>query len=526
MAENIKKLNIAGVSGDTRNIGAEAQNVDVSYDANGNIITDIEATGVVVDHTESAAQVLKNTPPRNHADNTAQYGAASTTQYGHIRLGTGLKNVNGNTEVDFGTSAVTACVGNDARLSNKRANPQPVTFNGDSGNTIYDGSSPQSVNYSKVGAAPTNHADATSKYGLATKDRYGHVKIGNGLENNKDNELTLSIATTSSIGGVKADGDTILIDEDGTLHGGGAGGSTIEIHTIEPTLFNKEVIITAESGAEQMSVYFNEVGYAIIKGYMGTGNISFVSDGGEQTAEYSLNIPYFGNYAVTLAYWSAPVTITTSTTEMYGRPIVVKKDGLVVGSANFNGSGVGLYTAHAPGTYTFECSLGWRTFSSPSLIVSAEQDYSTYIQGFVARVIISTNVPEFAGTTISVSSNNPDVPTSTISFGLDNTATYMAYAPGEYNFGVIYNGEEYPFPVTITTEKDYPINATLWTAIANITTETEDFYGQTGQVYERPNGTSGEADVFIGSFTFNNEGKASYRIHKAGTYVFSITDNL
>mgnify|MGYP006916036509 CR=1 FL=1 len=516
MADNIKKLNIAGVSGDTRNIGAEAQNVDVSYDANGNIITDIESPGIIIDHTESVAQVLLNVPPKNHADNTAQYGMASTTQYGHIRLGTGLDTSNGNTVVKYGTSANTACQGNDSRLSNKRANPQPVTFYGDDNvNTQYDGSSPQSINYSRVGAAPTNHAYSTSKYGIATKNQYGHVKIGEGLENRED-ALSLSIASRDTIGGVKVDNDTILIDNDGTLHGGGAGGSTIQIYTSESTLFNEEIVITAETGADETSIYFNESGYAVIKGYMGTGNITFVSSNGSQTAEYSLNIPYFGNYAITLAFWSAPITISTSTIEMYGRPIVVKKDGLIIGSTNFSGSGIGSYIAHAPGTYTFECTLGWKTFSSTNLIVSAEEDYSAYIQGFVAKVIISTSVPEFEGATIAVSGSG-DVPTSTITFGSDNTAVYMAYERGTYNFSVIYNNESYPFVVNITTEQDYLINATLWTAVVNITTTTDDFFNQTGQVYD-------DTDTFIGSFTFDNTGKATYKIHKAGTYIFSIAD--
>ena len=56
----IKEMSIKNASGnfDNRDIGAEAQYVDISYDVNGNIITDITVPGVVIDSTKSLAEVL------------------------------------------------------------------------------------------------------------------------------------------------------------------------------------------------------------------------------------------------------------------------------------------------------------------------------------------------------------------------------------------------------------------------------------------------------------------------------------
>ena len=179
----IKKISIVGTPNDTRDIGAEAQNVIVSYDASGNIIPDITATGVVVDHTASVAQALTNTTPDDHADPTDKYGPGDATNYGHIKLGTGLERngTTGATDVKYGTTAGTAAAGNDSRLSDDRKNPNAVTFTDGTNSTTYDGSATATVDYSTVGAAPKNHASSTTDYGVASKNNFGHVKIGDGI---------------------------------------------------------------------------------------------------------------------------------------------------------------------------------------------------------------------------------------------------------------------------------------------------------------------------------------------------------
>ena len=160
MPDIIKKISIIGDS--VRDIGAEAQNIKVSYNASGSIISDITAPGVVVDHTENLSDVI---------------GAP----------GDGIKVQNGRMSVDFGATAGKVTEGNDARLSDARKNPYAVTFsdNGDVPVTKdYDGSSPLSVSYGDVGAAPADHSSANTTYGVATKDNYGHVKVGAGIKVN------------------------------------------------------------------------------------------------------------------------------------------------------------------------------------------------------------------------------------------------------------------------------------------------------------------------------------------------------
>lgn len=69
---------------------------------------------------------------------------------------------------------------------------------------------------------------------IATKDRLGGIKVGEGLNITSDGTLSadisnLPIATVENTGVVKPDGDTILIDADGTLH----GASKVDIATVE-----------------------------------------------------------------------------------------------------------------------------------------------------------------------------------------------------------------------------------------------------------------------------------------------------
>lgn len=62
---------------DRRDIGAEAQNIDVSRDADGKIITDITASGVEVSSIESLAQTLKNI--ENNSQITLTFDDVPTT---------------------------------------------------------------------------------------------------------------------------------------------------------------------------------------------------------------------------------------------------------------------------------------------------------------------------------------------------------------------------------------------------------------------------------------------------------------
>jgi hypothetical protein len=107
-------------------------------------------------------------------------GTASIVELGGtlstLTLGTGLSGTSYNgtaavtAAVSYGTSAGTACQGNDSRLSDTRNTTNSVTFNnggagGASGST-FNGGSALTVSYNTVGAPSTTGANASGTWGI------------------------------------------------------------------------------------------------------------------------------------------------------------------------------------------------------------------------------------------------------------------------------------------------------------------------------------------------------------------------
>lgn len=233
MATVISKIGIKDSTGsgyDTRDLGAKCQNVEVGYDANGNVISDVDKTTPTTTKTLSTTlQILNNNvttlnkekAPSDHKwsdnDTGIDYGKADSTHYGHIKPGNGLyvdsdssSATYGATNVDFASdgesSANKAVQSNDARLSNARKNPNTVTFTTDGGDAegAYDGSEAKTVGYSTVGAAPSGHTSIA-----ADSSTLGHVRVGSGLTSSNG---TLSVSYGSTSGTVCQGNDLRLYD--------------------------------------------------------------------------------------------------------------------------------------------------------------------------------------------------------------------------------------------------------------------------------------------------------------------------
>ena len=99
MSDTIKSIAIATDSlgnYEIKAIGADAINVEVSYDEDGNIITD---TTTVVASKKNISEVIKNINGSNdmelgsHADATTKYGVGTSNLYGHVKIADNLDNV-------------------------------------------------------------------------------------------------------------------------------------------------------------------------------------------------------------------------------------------------------------------------------------------------------------------------------------------------------------------------------------------------------------------------------------------------
>ena len=155
-------------------------------------------------------------------------------------------------------------------------------------------------------------------------------------------------------------------------------GSHIDISTNEPTLFNRNV--TVSDGVHSKTVQFNAIGGATVESFPYIGIISVTSTDGERIASESLNIPYFGRYSATLAFWSATVSLLGDET-LAGLAVTVRDgNGDVVSVVTLNGSGQGVFTATGPDTYKFIYTYGGQTMEV-SLAVTQETTYEVEIHG-------------------------------------------------------------------------------------------------------------------------------------------------
>ena len=111
-----------------------------------------------IDNLETA---VAGKAPTSHASTETTYGVASTTDYGHVKTSTGITNSSGTISVAYGTTAGTACEGNDSRLSDART--------------------------------PTAHATNATTYGGGDGTNYGHVKLS-------DNYTSSGGAASASVG--------------------------------------------------------------------------------------------------------------------------------------------------------------------------------------------------------------------------------------------------------------------------------------------------------------------------------------
>ena len=99
------------------------------------------------------AMQLADKAPTNHASQRDTYGAASLTQYGHVKLSDAASQ----------NGSETATAATPVAVSNAVASAVD-DLNG-------------SIESLQIGKAPTNHAAAVSAYGLGSAAMYGHVKV-------------------------------------------------------------------------------------------------------------------------------------------------------------------------------------------------------------------------------------------------------------------------------------------------------------------------------------------------------------
>ncbi len=156
----------------------------------------------------------------------------------------------------------------------------------------------------------------------------------------------------------------------------GMSGSIFKIHTDEATLIGKTVTVT--DGLTFATDTINNSGDAEVKGFTAVGNITITATDGTDTATTVINVPYFGNYPVSLAFWQATVNIQGDE-NIYGEDVVVTDSAhIIVDTVTLDSAGQGVFYASKADTYTFTVTYEGEDYYE-SIVVSEETTYNVSI---------------------------------------------------------------------------------------------------------------------------------------------------
>ena len=151
-------------------------------------------------------------------------------------------------------------------------------------------------------------------------------------------------------------------------------GSQITVTTINSELYNRNVTITEPAGTV-LTEKFDGSGVAEFKSVPYVGNLVISSTYGQQTAERTVNTPYYARYSFAIAFWAATVNIVGDP-EMAGYSVTVKdSEETIVSTVVLDENAQGVFTAIQPDTYKFTIIYGGETMEV-TLSVTQETTYT------------------------------------------------------------------------------------------------------------------------------------------------------
>lgn len=232
------------------------------------------------------------------------------------------------------------------------------------------------------------------------------------------------------------------------------GGSKIKVTTSASTLYGEDVTLT--QGTTTLTATFDSYGVAIFEGVTLTGNVQLTATDGQSTSTRTLNIPYFGNYEVTMAFFSATINVTYPS----GATCTIT-DGTTTLTATSNPMAFDIPNA---GTWTATATLdGVSKQGTPITITTDGQTASdTIIFGTINLTLDS----DFIGSTITCVKDQTTI--SKVASG--TSLTFYPPTTGDWTISGSVGGVTYvssPNPVVVSSLST-PVSATLQT-LASVT---------------------------------------------------------
>lgn len=322
MSDLIKKMSIQDTSTgtpDVRDIGADAPNIDVLKTSAGTIIDDPSTQTADSTKTENLGKVLKDMKssiiPTNHADPTNMYGAASSSNYGHVKVNGNYFKFNASTG---GLEVKNAC--DFGHMDNG---------NWSSANKSYDGSVARQISYEDVWAAPSDHAwSSGTGYGVATSSSFGHVKTSTGITNSSG---VISVSYGNTAGTACQGNDSRLSNSrtptahatNSTTYGGGTGTNYGHVK-LSDTYSSSVGAASASIAASQKAVYD---AYTALKSDLNDKLDKTYVFGGRTYAETITENPSYRRTKINL-----PAQFSNKDVNNYFVSVVPEGDTLIVGT--------------------------------------------------------------------------------------------------------------------------------------------------------------------------------------------------
>ena len=233
------------------------------------------------------------------------------------------------------------------------------------------------------------------------------------------------------------------------------GGSTINVTTTESTLHGKNVTLT--QGQTTLTATFDNSGKAKFEGVTLTGTVQLTATDGTSTSTRSLSIPYFGNYDVSMAFFSATITVTYPS----GATCSIT-DGTTTLNATSNPMAFDIPNA---GTWTASATLDGVTKQGTAISITTDGQTATDTIAF--GTINLTISDEFRGLSITCTKDSTTITKTAPISG--NTMVFYPPSTGEWVISGTYSGTVYQTSATVTSLST-PVSATLQTMITKTVT--------------------------------------------------------
>lgn len=292
------------------------------------------------------------------------------------------------------------------------------------------------------------------------------------------NVTTLSALTDTDIDN-PADGQVLTYDgatskwENKTPAAG--GGSKITITTSELSLIGTTATLT--DGVTTLSADFDNSGKAVFEGVTMTGALTVTATDGPHTATLQINIPYYGSYSYTVAFFSATITITYPSDK--GATCSISD-----GVTTLSGTGSPMaFNIPNTGTWVATCVLDGQSKTGTFEITTDGQSKTGVFQYGTINLTFDN---EFRGLTITcVRGEKVISKTAPIS---GNTMAFYPPGTGEWIISATYSGTPYSTSATVVSlstavsailQTNTTVAVTLYSAVEDTVSFTDSVGAKT-----------------------------------------------